>query len=73
MKTLAFPVVMVTISTEHTRSRNMEATFKGNLKVWPMHLNGYYEPCPCTTIAGEWQGREVKFPQHVSVSLLRLS
>jgi hypothetical protein len=37
------PIVMVTTYTEHTRSRNMEATFRGNrkTKVYP-NCNGYY-------------------------------
>ena len=37
------PIVMVTKYTEHNRSRNMEATFRGNYKtiVYPS-CNGYY-------------------------------
>ena len=42
-ETIGYPVVLVTTYTEHTRSRNMEATFKGNCKtkVYP-NCNGYY-------------------------------
>jgi hypothetical protein len=37
------PVVLVTTYTEHTRSRNMEATFKGNiLTIVHSSSHGYY-------------------------------
>jgi hypothetical protein len=43
MKLWVTPVVLVTTYTEHTRSRNMEATFRGNHKTTVYtNFNGYY-------------------------------
>ena len=59
-KTLAIPVVMVTICTEYTSSRNMEASFKGIPKTI-----AYAVEMVTISIKHTWSGNiEATFKEH---------